>query len=380
MLRHLLLFLSTAAGLDAPAPAPRADFCAAARPPLPRDSIARLPAPLVRAPENVRGLYVNRWAAIGDRLGDLIAIAERTEVNALVIDVKDDRGLLLYRSNVALARAIGADTTLPIRRDRLRAVLDTMRRHGIYAIARIVVAKDPLLAAARPAWAIRARADAARPWRDREGRAWLDPHQPGPWKYAAELACEAVDLGFSEVQFDYVRFPDDAGVARDAAFPLAHGRIRAQVIHDQLRATRARLRALRVPVTANVFGLTTSDTTDMGIGQQWELLVTAVDVVLPMVYPSHYAPGEYGLHDPNAHPAAVVRRALGDAKARSAGIPGAAALRPWYQDFTLGPPRYGAAQVRAQIDAGYALGVKSWLLWNSRSSYSVGALGKERGE
>jgi hypothetical protein len=294
-----------------------------------------------------------------------------------VIDVKDDRGLVLYRSRVALAHAIGADTNRPLKHDKLRAALDTMRARGIYPIARIVVAKDPLLAAARPEWAIRSRADTSRPWLDKQGQPWLDANQPGPWKYAAELACEAVDLGFSEIQFDYVRFPDEAGLVHGAAFPLAKGRTRAQVIHDQLTATRARLKPLHVPITADVFGLTTTDTTDMGIGQQWEQMVATVDVILPMVYPSHYWAGAYGMDDPNAHPSTVIRRSLTDAKRRSEGIAGAAVIRPWYQDFTLGPPKYGAAQVRAQIDAGYKLGITSWLLWNPRSYYSVGALGSD---
>jgi hypothetical protein len=325
-------------------------------------------------PDTVRGLYVSRWAAIGSRMADLLGLAERTEINALVIDVKDDRGLVLYRSGVALAHAIAADTNRPMKRERLRAILDTMRARGIYPIARIVVIKDPLLATAHPEWAIRSKRDTSRAWHDKAGNPWLDPHQDAPWRYAADLACEAVQLGFSEVQFDYVRFPDDDRLMREAAFPLARGRTRATVIHDQLSLTRDRLRPLHVAITADVFGLTTSDTTDMGIGQQWEQLVTTVDIVLPMMYPSHYSEGMYGMDDPNAHPSRTIHHGLTDALRRSAAVPNAAAIRPWYQDFTLGPPRYGVAEVRAQIEAGYKLGVYSWLLWNSKSAYTVGAL------
>jgi hypothetical protein len=146
------------------------------------------------------------------------------------------------------------------------------------------------------------------------------------------------------------------------------------VIHDQLALTRERLRALHVAVTADVFGLTTSDTSDMGIGQQWEHVVNTVDVVLPMMYPSHYSEGMYGMDNPNAHPGRTIRRGLEDALRRSTAVPNAATIRPWYQDFTLGPPKYGAAEVRAQIEAGYKLGVTSWLLWNSKSTYTVAAL------
>lgn len=338
------------------------------------DSLLRPRAPLVPTPAELRGLYVNRWAALGQRVWQLIDVARATEVNALVIDVKDDRGFVLYRSRVALARQIGADTNRPMRPERLRAILDTMRTHGIYPIARIVVAKDPLLASKKLEWAIRRRDDPGSPWLDKTGKSWLDPHQDGPWRYAAELACEAVDMGFSEVQFDYVRFPDEKRLVREATFPLAAGRERARVIHDQLTMLRARLRPLGVPVTADVFGLTTSDTTDMGIGQKWEMFVDAVDAVLPMTYPSHYAKGTYHLPNPNARPYETIDHALKDAKRRSAGLPNAARIVPWYQDFTLGPPHYGAAEVRAQMRAGRDNGIHSWILWNAGSRYTVDAL------
>ena len=373
---------ASAAGAQAPkpasappaAPAPQPPFCAAPARIASPDSLPELRPPLVPQPKVVRGLYVNRWAALGDRGWQLISLASRTEVNALVIDVKDDRGFVLYRSRVPLARSIGADTNRPMTHARLRAMLDSMRVHHIYPIARIVVAKDPLLASTKLEWAIRRKADPTTPWRDKKGNPWLDPHQDGPWHYAADLACEAVDLGFSEIQVDYVRFPDDKRLVSEATFPLARGRLRARVIREQLLTTRARLMPLGVPVTADVFGLTATDTTDMGIGQKWEQFINTVDVVLPMMYPSHYNPGSYGIGNPNAHPYETIAHGLKDAHRRSAGIPGAATLRPWYQDFTLGPPHYTATEVRAQIEAGYANGVQGWVLWNPRSMYTESAI------
>jgi len=249
-----------------------------------------------------------------------------------------------------------------------------MRAHGIYPIARIVVAKDPLLAEHKLEWAIKRRSDPSQPWLDKNGKPWLDPHQRGVWKYAADLAEEAVNLGFSEVQLDYVRFPDEKRLVREAVFPLANGRVRAQVIREQLGFTRSELRGTSVPMTIDVFGLTATDTTDMGIGQQWEKFVDQADVVLPMVYPSHFAPGTYKLGNPNASPFATIDHAMADAVRRSAGIPNAAKVVPWYQDFTLGAPRYGAEHVQAQIRAGYKHGVKSWMLWNPGSRYTVDAL------
>ena len=361
----------------APSPegtSPRADSAVAKRDTVViPDSIRRPPVPLVPTPNPVRGLYVNRWAAIGERMRQLIDVAKRTEVNALVIDVKDDRGLVLYHSHVPLAKEIGADTTHPMSYRRLRAVLDTLRANNIYPIARIVVAKDPLLASAKREWAIKRKRDSL-PWLDKNHRPWLDPTHPEVWKYAGDLAAEAVNLGFSEVQFDYVRFPDEDRLIREAVFPLMNGRVRAQVIHDQLGYLRTLIKPLGVPMTIDVFGLSATDTTDMGIGQKWEMFIDQVDVVLPMDYPSHFAPGTFGLANPNAHPYATLDHALRDAKSRSAGIPNAARIVPWYQDFTLGPPHYGATQVQAQIRAGRDNGIDSWMLWNSRSQYSIDAL------
>ncbi|MFN2397198.1 MAG: putative glycoside hydrolase [Gemmatimonadaceae bacterium] len=332
---------------------------------------------LVPTPSPVRGLYVNRWAAVGRKMWQLIDVAKRTEVNALVIDVKDDRGFILYRSRVPLAGEIGADTTVVMRTERLRAVLDTMRAHNIYPIARIVVVKDPILAKAKPEWAIRRQSD-GKPWLDKSGKPWLDPHQEGPWKYAVDLACEAVELGFSEIQFDYVRFPDEKRLVTQATFPLANGRTRAQVIREQLISARKRLEPLGVPFTADVFGLTTTDTTDMGIGQLWESFADAVDVVLPMMYPSHYNRGAYKISYPNARPYQIIDNGLKDAKRRSAGIANVASVVPWYQDFTLGPPRYGRAEVRAQMRAGYDNGIMGWILWNPGSRYTLSALEREK--
>lgn len=347
------------------------------------DSIARPRVPLVPTPSVIRGLYVNRWAALGQKVQKLIDVAKRTEVNALVIDVKDDRGYLLYPSRVKLARQMGADAQnneiMAMSHKRLRALLDTMRAHNIYPIARIVVVKDPMLARWKTEWAIKRKSDSTA-WLDKTGNPWLDPHQQGVWDYAAELAEEAVDLGFSEVQFDYVRFPDERRLIREAVFPLAAGRNRADVIRQQIGGVRERLKPLGVPMTIDVFGLTTSDTTDMGIGQRWEAFVDQADAVLPMTYPSHYAPGSYKIAKPNASPYAVIDNALKDAKRRSAGIAGAAKVIPWYQDFTLGAPRYGIAEVRAQMKAGYDNGVEDWILWNPGSNYTLGALRPEKAD
>jgi hypothetical protein len=336
---------------------------------------AARPVVRVPTPDTLRGLYVNRWAALGRKLTDLIGVAKRTEINALVIDVKDDRGFVLYPSSVPLAREIGADTADGhwLSRSKIRAILDSMVAHDIYPIARIVVAKDPLLAQKKLDLAIKRKTD-LKPWLDKNGHPWLDPHQRAVWKYAADLALEAYEIGFSEVQFDYVRFPDERRLISETVYPLAEGRTRAQVIREQLGFLRKTLKPHGIPVTADVFGLTATDTTDMGIGQKWEMFIDQVDVVLPMVYPSHFARGTYKYRNPNAHPYATIDRVLKDVIARTDSIPNAARIIPWYQDFTLGSPHYYAAEIRAQKKAGYDNGFQSWILWNPKSNYTIAAL------
>ena len=334
-----------------------------------------LPEPLFMAPPPpppVKALYVNAWAFGSPKLWHLVRLADSTEVNALVVDVKDDTGCLLYDSQVEVARQIGA--TRCIRARDARARLDTLHEHNIYAIARIVVAKDPLLAERRPHWSVQRRDSAGGGlWRDRIGSAWVDAYNDSVWIYAAQLAEEAVHMGFDEVQFDYVRFPDEPReVLATAVFP---SRKKGETQREAVRASVAmmvrRLEPLGVPVTFDIFGLTSSATGDLGIGQVWEDFTSVADVVLPMVYPSHYYPGAYGYARPNANPYAIVKNALREAIERSRPQAKSAAIRPFLQGFTLGRrlPRYTPHEIREQIRAAEELGIESWVLWNPRSVY-----------
>ena len=331
----------------------------------------RWPAPpLSRPPAKIRALYVNAWAFGGKRFHELVRLADRTEVNAFVVDVKDDTGFLTYKSEVGTAIGIGANQQLRARdvRERLRI----MGEHGIFPIARIVVAKDPLLAAKRPKWSVQ-HVDGGL-WHDRLDFAWVDAFNDSVWVYAAELAAEAVRMGFAEVQYDYVRFPDEPeSKLASALFPGRRpGETKRQGVTRNLRLLRERTKPLGVPFTIDVFGLTTSARGDMGIGQYWEDLVTSADVVLPMVYPSHYMRGVYNLKQPNSEPYQVIRRAMQDALRRSAALGESAEIRPYLQAFTLGQPRYTPAMVREQIRAAEELGLDSWVLWNPRSAYDPG--------
>jgi hypothetical protein len=324
----------------------------------------------VAKPTHVRGIYLNAWAAgSAQRLARLIELARETEINSFVIDVKEV-GEISYRSAVPLAYEIGATRTyIP----NIRRVLDQLRANGIYPIARIVVFRDEVLAKARPDLAV-VRADGSI-WVDNYGHYWVDSYNREVWDYNIALAREAIELGFSEIQWDYVRFPDvPQALMRTAVWPAAAGRTKAEGIREFLLYAREQLADTNAPVTADVFGLTVSTRNDMGIGQQWEMMVDAVDAILPMVYPSHYAAGSYGIAQPNARPHQLIRTTLGHAVRRTAGVENAAIIRPWLQDFTLGQPRYGPAHVRAQIQGVYDAGLHEWILWNPGSRYTEAAL------
>ncbi len=323
--------------------------------------------PLGGPPAKVKAIYLNAWAFGDKRFYQLVRLAQETEINAFVIDIKDDTGYLTYPSKVPTAIAIGAN-----RRPRARdteARLRLLREHGIYPIARIVVAKDPLLAAQKPAWSVAHRDGGL--WRDRLQFAWVDAFNDSIWVYAGQLAEEAIRLGFSEVQFDYVRFPDEPkSRLASAVFPARRpNETTRQGVVRNLRLLRQHMERAGAPFTIDVFGMTASATADLGIGQVWEDLVTTADVVLPMVYPSHYYHSFYGIKRPNSEPYRVVRHALQDAIERTEAANGTATIRPFLQAFTLGKPRYTPFHVREQIRAAEELGLTSWVLWNPRAVY-----------
>ncbi len=339
-------------------------------------SVARIvlpeePLKFVR-PDAVKGIYLNAWAAGSSvRSQALIDLATRTEVNTLVIDLKDASGYVSHATEVMVAREVGADQEIRIR--DLVGLLERIQEAGLYPIARIVIVKDPLLIRARPEWAVQDTAGGT--WVDSNGLIWANLHDQRVWDYHVDLAKEAAAVGFPEIQWDYVRFADAPAEDLDrAVYPGGEGRSRRDAVEAFLKYARAELEESRVAMTVDVFGATTSAPNDVGIGQYWESFISTVDIALPMVYPSHYWPGSFRIQDPNGHPYEIVREALRSGVQRSAAVEGAGVTRPWLQDFTLGEPLYEAPEVRAQIQATYDAGIDEWLLWNAGSRYTEAAL------
>lgn len=311
------------------------------------------------APRIIRGLHIT-GPVVGDEAQwmELLDIAEETVVNALVIDVKDETGRIYYDSPVKMAREIGA--VLPL--FDLGEVVAEMDRRDLYKIARIVAFQDPLAARARVE--ISAFDTATGAAYNARGHYFLDPSDPAARAYAIDLGEDVCRAGFDEIQFDYVRYPVNYPdtVSFDVE-PSSESRVEA--ISTFLEEATARLHPLGCAVAADIFGFIASVDTDGGIGQKFTDLASTVDVLSPMIYPSHYSTGWFGFDTPNDHPGGVVGSALDDAATRLAG---SAIIRPWLQDFF-----YNASQVREQIDQAESRAM-GWMLWNALSNFEWDAL------
>ncbi len=326
--------------------------------------------PVKKEAVQVKGIYMSGRVFHSQLLfNNLVKIVDDTEINALVIDVKDDDGFLMANFETPLIKAVNARVH---KGQNVENNMDILYEKNIYPIARIVVFKDPTLAESKPELAIR-KSDGSL-WRDRKGLAWVDPHNQQVWEYAVSVAKEAAQLGFREIQFDYVRFPTDGDV-KYANYPFADGQSKEDVILKFLTYAKKELEPFNVFVAADVFGLTTLTLDDMGMGQKYEKIITQVDYICPMVYPSHYGTGNYGFTNPNAYPYEIVKNALTDGLKKNGTVP--VIIRPWLQDFNLGSPSYGIAEVRAQIKATYDTGLNEWILWNAGNRYTKEALLKE---
>ncbi len=320
------------------------------------------------APTAVRALYVNRWASQSrKRMAKLVAIADSTEINALVIDMKDEFGLNYGTKNAEFAKNAGTASKI----SNVTALIDTLKAHDILPIARIVVFKDSVTARVHSDWTIR-RADNSI-WRDKKGIAWVNPYHRELWDYNIGVAEELVKLGFGEIQWDYIRFPEPYPSLPKQVFPNSNDLAKPAALAAYLKEAKTRLNKLGVRSTADIFGLVTTVNGALEVGQDWEKVSPAVDVVLPMVYPSHYPHGELGIKNPNAEPYKVIHTAISRARERDKklGITEPEHIRPWLQAFTLGKPPYGPDELREEKRAVYDSGYDGWVMWNPGSIYDV---------
>lgn len=319
-----------------------------------------------------KALYLSFWGighpGLREAALDLIA---RTELNALVIDMKGDQGGVPYPSTVSTAEAIGARKLTTVA--DMGKLISQLKGKNIYLIARIVVFKDDPFATAHPEWAVRTSAGAL--FRDREGLAWIDPSRREAWNYSLDLAVEAARLGFDEIQFDYVRFPDSPGLTFSVANTEEN---RVAAISGFLATARHRLLPYNVFLSADIFGYVFWNTNDTFIGQKLEVLANPLDYLAPMLYPSGFKFGIPGYTNPVANPYEIVHLTLKRGIERTGLSP--LRLRPWIQgfrDYAFDHRAFGGAEIRKQIEATEKIGTDGWMLWNPRNAYTAEGLGRK---
>lgn len=326
----------------------------------------------------VRGIYVTGPMAGSAGMENLIDLVDSTELNAVVIDVKNDEGNITYQMDLQTAQEMGACINYISDMEGLMAEL---KEHNIYTIARIVCFKDPYLAEHNPQLALK-KADGSN-LTDAYGLTWVNPYKEEVWEYLTDVALAAADMGFDEIQYDYVRFPigNEAETADYGVDIQSYPR--EQAIMNFLNYAAERLHEKGIPVTADVFGTIIGSAIDVEqVGQDYVGLGSTVDVLCPMIYPSHYGKGVFGYDVPDAYPYETVYAALIASKNELAGIADEdrAVVRPWLQAFTAtwvsGHITYGGDEIRGQIQAVYDAGYEEWILWNASNRYTDEGLEK----
>lgn len=313
----------------------------------------------------VKGIYLTASSANSPKKMDaMIALINKTELNAVVIDIKDYTGYVLYDSQVPLVNELKTERV--VIKD-VSALLKKLHDNNIYVIARQTVFQDPALAKAKSEWAMKSKRGGV--WRDRNGLSWVDPTQQAVWEYNLAIAKEATELGFDEINLDYVRFPSD-GNMKDVVY-TTKDKQRYDVMREFYRFMGDSLKNEPVYVSLDLFGFVMERHDGMSIGQRLQDAVDYVDYISPMMYPSHYPAGHLGLKNPAASPAAVFDNGM------KKGLPyfegKKAKVRPWIQAFNIGA-QYGGKNIRAQIDTIEKYPNAGWLMWNAANRYTTDGL------
>ena len=324
-------------------------------------------------PLTPRGLYLSFYG-IGDRSirESAVKLIQETELNTLVIDVKGDRGMIPYKSSISLASEVGGQRIITVR--GMSDLMKSLKGKRIYTIARIVVFKDNLLALARPDWAVKTQSGEI--WRDRENLAWTDPFNKEVWNYNIDIAVEAAQQGFDEIQFDYIRFPD--ATAPQFSMPSTEEN-RVKAICGFLTEARRRLIPYNVFLSADIFGYVCWNLNDTQIGQRLEDIAPLVDYMCPMLYPSGFQYGIPGYRIPVANPYEIVYLTLKRAQERT-GLP-SQRFRPWLQafrDYAFDRRYFKEKEITDEVKAAVNFGSHGWMLWNPRNNYSSEGIKREK--
>jgi hypothetical protein len=320
----------------------------------------------------VKGIYVTAYSAGGERMETLLALLDKTELNSMVIDIKDDAGYITYKTDNTELQQMGHPQ--PFIGD-INKLMTRLKEHDVYPIARIVVFKDSVLAKKNKELSF-VNADGS-VWANKGGDSFVNPYNEAVWKYNVDIAKEAAKLGFKEIQFDYVRFPEGFEKRADTLKYTKSDRPRVEIIADFVKYAKAELAPLGVRVSVDIFGYAASVPAAEGIGQDFVKISKNVDVISPMVYPSHYSTGWFDVKDPDKDPYATIKGSMVDTHKKLDPLGSyKPVIRPWIQDFTaswLGSGhyvKYGKKQVEDQIRALKDENVDEFLLWNANNRYT----------
>ena len=322
----------------------------------------------------VRGIYVSAHSvALKGRLDELIELAKKNNINAFVIDVKGDYGELTFPMSESINKYTKSANKNPIIKE-IEPVIKKLKDNGIYTIARIVSFKDTIYAKENPDKIIVYK-DGGKAFTNSDGLVWVSAYDKNLWEYNVTVAKEAAKAGFNEIQFDYVRFPASNGGKLDKVlnYRNADNMTKAEAIQKYLNYAKKELSPYNVYISADIYGQVGSSSDDMSLGQFWEAVSSEVDYVSPMMYPSHYGKGVYGLDIPDANPYKTIYHSTKDSINRNNNISSPAIIRPWIQAFTAtwikGHIHYGSKEVKEQIKAMKDLGVDEYILWNATNRY-----------
>lgn len=321
----------------------------------------------IKTPESLKAIYMTSWVAGTLSLRkNLIELIKSTELNAIVIDIKDYSGKIAFKTDEKVNRFGASEERISDIKDLLKELHD----NNIYVIGRISAFQDSFLVNIKPAWGVKKQSDKNELWRDRKGIAWIDAGSEEMWRYLSDIGHFSYSIGFDELNFDYIRFPSD-GNMEDIYYPYSEGEEKKEVIRKFFGFLYKEFRDTGAVLSADLFGMTTTNTDDLNIGQYLEYALPYFDFVAPMVYPSHYPATFLGFSNPAEHPYEVIKFSMDEAVKRASTTP--EKIRPWLQDFDLGAD-YDAGMVRAQIQATYDAGLKSFMLWSPSNRYTKDAL------
>lgn len=316
----------------------------------------------------IKGIYLTAYSASLEKKQDeIIDLIEKTELNAVVIDIKDYTGYVLYDSDIKLVNELGLEKNLL---GDVEKIINKFHEKDIYVIARQTVFQDPVLAEKKSDWAIKSKNGGI--WRDHKGLAWVDPTKQEVWEYNMDIAREAIAFGFDEINFDYVRFPSDGNMSLVSYEDQEHNK--NEVMADFFSYLSGSLENYPVWFSVDFFGFVMERHDGMSIGQRLEDALEKVDFICPMMYPSHYPAGHLGLANPAEYPFQVIDNGM--KQAEKYFVNSRAKVRPWIQAFNIGAI-YDGEKIRAQIDAIEKYDNAGFLLWNASNRYSDAGLDEE---